>query len=119
VGLFFAGWVGALLQQWGVLSLGGTLPLALYPYFGLAAFLGWVSGNVYLVRRRRLPPSSHRRALLIYFLGPPGLLYLLRSMAPVEDQLAAPLVPVLAFGVFAVFFLVPMVFGRKWSEPVR
>ena len=49
-----------------------------------------------------------RRVFLVYFLGPPGLLYLLRAMASIEAQRAAPLVPFYAFGVFAVFFVVPI-----------
>jgi hypothetical protein len=33
---------------------------------------------------------------------------LLRAMAPLADQRAAPLVPLWAFAVYTVFFLVPI-----------
>lgn len=108
IGLFFAGWAGALLHQWGILSLAGTLSIGLYPFFSLAAALGWVSGNVYVLRRRGLPRPMRRKVLLVYLVGPPGILFLLRSFAPAADQQVAPLVPLLGFGVFAVFFCVPV-----------
>jgi hypothetical protein len=95
--LFFAAWIGALLHGVGVLSLAGSLPLALYPYFILAATLGWTMGNVYVTRRRGLPGE---------------LLYLARSMAPEAEQRMAPLVPIFAFAVFGVFFLVPVSLAR-------
>jgi hypothetical protein len=34
-------------------------------------------------------------------------------MAPLEAQAAAPAVPLYAFGVGAVLFCVPLVFGRR------
>ena len=49
-----------------------------------------------------------RRFLLIYYLGPPAILDLLRAMAPLADQRAAPFVPLYAFGVFSILFLVPV-----------
>ncbi|HVS01230.1 MAG TPA: hypothetical protein VMT16_00525 [Thermoanaerobaculia bacterium] len=118
VGLFFASWTGALLDQLGLLSLAGTFGFGLYPLFSLAAALGWIAGNVYLHRRRRL--ASHRlrrRALVTWLFGPPGILYLLRQMAPAPEQQAAPLVPLLSFAVFTVFFLVPLTLGGEWSRP--
>lgn len=108
IGLFLASWLGALLGQLGVLDLAGTLPLAFYPYFSLAAGLGWLAGNVYVHRRRSVPKALRRRLMLIYLVGPPGILYLVRAMAPVVDQTVAPLVPLLGFGVFTVFFAVPV-----------
>jgi hypothetical protein len=108
IGLFLASWLGALLGQLSVLALAGSLPLGLYPFYSLAAALGWVAGNVYVHRRRRVPAPLWRRLLLIYLVGPPGILYLVREMAPAADQALAPLVPLLGFAVFGVFFAVPV-----------
>ena len=108
IGLFFASWLGALLAQLGVLPLAGTLPLAFYPYFSLAAALGFAAGNFYVQRRRVFPPELRRRLLLVYLVGPPGILYLVRGMAPAADQALAPLVPLLGFGVYSIFFAVPV-----------
>ena len=58
------------------------------------------------VRARGIPAPLRRRIFLVYFLGPPGALYLLRAMASLEVQRAAPLVPFYTFGVWSVFFLV-------------
>ncbi len=93
--------------------LAGLLPLSLYQFYGVAAFLGWLSGNVYVHRSRDAPKPVRRRLWLVYFLGPPGLLYLLRSMAPVVYQAAVPLAPIYACGVFAVLFLVPLTLRTK------
>lgn len=46
-------------------------------------------------------------------MGPQGVPALLRAMAPVEAQAAAPAVPLYALGVGAVFFCVPLVFGVR------
>jgi hypothetical protein len=108
VALYFASWLGALLGQLGLVPLAGSVGLGLYPFFSLAAALGWLAGNLYLHRRRQAPRPLWRRLLLIHLLGPPGILYLLAAMAPAEQQAAAPLLPLLAFGVFGVFFLVPL-----------
>lgn len=117
LGLCFAAWVATLLNQAGLLTLPGVLDLGLYPLYGLAAGLGWFLGNVYLHRRRRLLRPARRRLLPLYLLAPPGVLYLLRSLASVEAQRAAPLVPLLAFAVYITFFLVPLSLGGQWSRP--
>ena len=108
LGLFLACWLVALLHLVGLLSLAGTLDLGLYPFYGIAAALGWVSGNLYVHGRRALPARARRLLLVVYFLAPPGLLYLLRAMAPAALQAAAPFVALYACAVFAVFFLVPV-----------
>ena len=87
--------------------------MSLYQFYGLAAFLGWLSGNVYVHRSRGAPETIRRRLWLIYFLGPPGVLYLLRSLAPIVYQAAVPLAPIYGCGVFAVLFLVPLTFRGK------
>ena len=106
--LFTACWAVALAHYGGVISLAGRLPLSLYALYSTAVASGWLFGNVYARRRARLPPPFKRRVLLLYYLGPPGILYLLRALAPARDQLAAPLVPLLALGVYTVLFLVPL-----------
>lgn len=116
--LFLVAWLGALLGQLRLVPLAGLLDLGLYPLFTVAAALGWVAGNVYLHRRRRSPPAVRRKLFVIYLVGPPGLLYLLRAMAPRAVQQMAPLVPLLAFAVFVVFFLVPITLPGEWSRPV-
>jgi hypothetical protein len=105
---FLATWVVDLLAVLGVVDLRGSLDLALYPLYSAAAAAGWLAGTVFMVRALRVPRPFRRTVLLMYFLGPPGVLFLLRSMAPVEAQRAAPLVPLYSFGVFTVFFLVPL-----------
>lgn len=106
---FVACWFVGLLALLELVSLGGELRLGLYPLFSLSAALGWVMGNVYIQRLRRQPPRRGLpHGLWIYLLGPPGVLILVRSMAPRIEQQAAPLVPVLAVAVFVVFFLVPV-----------
>lgn len=109
VGLFFACWVTAALGSLGLLGLAGALPLSLYPLYSIAAALGWISGNVFVMRSRAVPRRLRRRVLWVYFLGPPGIVYLLRAMAPAQEQLAAPLVPIYSLGVYTALFLVPVV----------
>lgn len=113
IGLFLAAWLSALLGQLGVLDLAGSLRLAFYPFFSLAAAMGWVAGNVYVHRRRGLPQPLRRRLLMIWLVGPPGILYLIRGMAPAAEQAIAPLVPLLGFGVYSVFFLVPVTLAPR------
>ena len=112
VAFFLATWIVDLLAIVGLVELQENLDLGLYPLYSTAAAIGWIAGNIYVARSRGLPPALRRRILLVYFLGPPGILYLLRAMAPVETQRAAPLVPIYAFGVFGVLFLVPVLLPR-------
>ena len=112
-GLFLACWVLAVVHNLGLLTLSANLDLTLYQLYGGAAAIGWVAGNVYVNRRRRLPQEHKRRALALWLVGPQGIPALLRAMAPPESQAAAPAVPLYAFGVGAVFFCVPLVFGRR------
>ena len=108
LGFFFVCWLAALASFVGLLPIAGLLDLGLYQYYGLAAFLGWLAGNVYLQRAQRVPKPLRRRLMLVYLLGPPGLLYLVRALAPLTTQAFAPLAPLYASGVFAIFFLVPL-----------
>jgi hypothetical protein len=106
VALFLAAWIVDLLAVLGLVDLRGNLDLELYPLYSIAAAGGWLAGHVYVARARGIPKPLRRRIWLVYFLGPPSLLYLLRAMAPLEVHRAAPFVPVYAFGVWSVFFLV-------------
>ena len=116
----------------GAVTLAGFLELDLYRLYSFGAVLGWLAGNVYVVRRTSIlrlgggggvvaaadgqPGAGGKerfsrlrwRLLLVYLIGPPSMLYLLRALAPASTQQAAPLVPLLGFGVYLVFFLVPV-----------
>ena len=116
LGIFFVCWLAALASFGGLLPLAGLLDLGLYQYFGLAAFLGWLAGNVYQQRSRQVPKPLRRRLMLIYLLGTPGFLYLIRAMAPLTTQALAPLAPVYATGVFAVLFLVPVTLKGSFAS---
>lgn len=117
LGLFLACWVLSVLSFTRVVRLAGSLPLTLYGYYSVAVVLGWAFGILYVRRTWGLPAAVRRRFLLIYYLGPPVILGLLRSMAPLADQRAAPFVPLYAFGVFSVLFLVPVT--MKFPRPLR
>lgn len=113
LGFFGAAWVVSVLHLAGLLPLAGAFALSLYAYYAFAAGAGWLAGNVFVLRRRR--GGGRGLLLILYFFGPPSLVYLLRALAPPEHQQAAPLAPLWAFGVYGVFFLVPIVF----PPPVR
>ncbi len=117
LGLFLACWALSLLSFTRVVGLAGSLPLTLYGYYSVAVALGWGFGILYVRRTWGLPASIRRRFLLIYYLGPPAILGLLRSMAPWVDQERAPFVPLYALGVFSILFLVPVT--MKFPRPLR
>jgi hypothetical protein len=108
LGLFLALWAVALAALVGILPTDGLLNLSFYQLYGVAAFLGWLSGNVFVHRSKKTPKQLRSRLLLIYLLGPPGLIYLLRSLAETEVQAQAPLAAVYSCRVYFVFFLVPV-----------
>ena len=110
VAFFLATWFVNLLDVLGLVDLASGFNLALYPLYSLAAGMGWGAGLVYVTRAHRLPAELKRRVWMVYFMGPPGILFLVRAMAALEVQRAAPLVPVYAWGVYAVFFLVQVRF---------
>lgn len=86
----------------------GSLGLSLYGLYSTAAALGWVFGNVYVHRSRGAEDAVRRKLRGLYLLGPPSIVYLLRTLAPAEQQALAPLVPVYGFGVYAILFSVPV-----------
>jgi len=115
--LFFASWLVGLLQYFRLIPMAGSVELGLRGLFAFSAALGWLAGNVYVQRSRRLPKVLRRRLVLIYLIGPPGLLFLLRSLAPHELQMAAPLAPLYATLVCSIFFLVPVSLKGAFRTP--
>lgn len=115
LGVFLAVWTVALASLVGLLPTHGLLDLTLYQLYGIAAALGWLAGNVYVNRSRKVPKLLRRRLLLVYLLGPPGFIYLIRSLASLQTQARAPLAAIYACGVFFVLFLVPVTL--KGSAP--
>ncbi len=110
---FVVCWLLALLAFLLGMPLAGWLDLGLYQLYGLAAFLGWLAGNVYVHRTRGLPRPVRRLVLLVYLFGPQALLYLLRGLAPLAAQRAVPLAAVYASAVFTILFLVPVTLRRS------
>ena len=106
--IFLALWTVALGAMIGFLPATGLVDLGLYQFYGLASLLGWLAGNVYVHRTKGVSKPLRRRLILIYLLGPPALIYLIRSMAPMSTQAQAPFAAIYACGVFAIFFLVPV-----------
>ncbi len=100
LGIFLACVVLDLLVFFRWISFAGSLPLSLYGFYSVAMAMGWLFGILYERRRRGFSAAVRRRLLLIYFLGPPGILYLLRSMAPLTDQQAAPRVWSTRFNIY-------------------
>jgi len=113
-------WALVVVAQLRPELLAGLVDLGLYPLYSVAAVLGWLAGNVFVVRLRSPDSRRHRRRLLlVYLLGPPAFVYLLRVAAPLATQTAAPLVPLYAFAVYGVFFLVPVSFRGMQRPPRR
>jgi hypothetical protein len=114
-------WLLVALDAAGVLALAGLLPLELHALYAVASVCGWIAGLAYvsLVGRAEPSPTAKRRLLLLLVLGPPSLPTLLRAMAPVSWQLAAPLVPLWSLGVETIFFCVPVSFGTRGRSRSR
>ncbi|MDA8019877.1 MAG: hypothetical protein MPN21_20745 [Thermoanaerobaculia bacterium] len=119
LGAFSGAWALAVLLGLGILPAAGALSLDLYGFYSFAAALGWVAGNVYVARLRRHGRTARKRLLFAYFLGPPSLLYVIRSLAPRAAQQAAPFVPIYAFCVFGIFFLVPVTLRHVGMQETR
>ncbi|MEM7049645.1 MAG: hypothetical protein AAF604_08300 [Acidobacteriota bacterium] len=115
--LLLAVWMVALLQLFGLLPAMATLNLSFYSLYSVAAVSGWLAGNVFVRRVRGQHPELRRWFLAAYMSCPPGVLILLRSLAPPEAQAAAPLVPLLAVAIYCIFFLVPVTLRRVATAP--
>ena len=117
LGTFSLVWLVALLGLWGLLPTAGLLELDLYRLYSVAAVLGWLGGNIYVMRCRSRP-KARRHLLLTYLIGPLGFVYLLRALAPESVQQAAPFVPLYCFVVSGLFFLVPVTLSST-RKPLR
>ncbi len=108
-------WVVVLLAAAGIVDVSGRLNMSLRQLYAISAATGWVFGNVWVHRTRPLSRTLARRFFVIYFFGPPGVLYLLRALAPPFslDLDRAAIIPMLSFFVYGVLFLVPVVLRRK------
>ncbi len=110
-------WALVILHLMRLVPLAGAVPLGLYGLYGFAAAAGWLAGNVYVHRRAGRPRPLARRLLVVYLAGPPALVVLLRAMAPAAQQAAAPLVPLYACCVYAIFFAVPVSLAPASTSP--
>lgn len=109
-GFFLACWAAALVYAVGGLAPPGV-PLSLYGLFAFAAALGWVTGNLFVLRLRARPTPPGRPRLrfgVLYLFLPAGLPALLYSMASTEFRAAAPLAGLLALAIQTLFFFVPV-----------
>jgi hypothetical protein len=106
--LFLACWTVSIAVFLRLLRIDGAAPLNLYGLDAVAASLGWLFGNVYVQRTRKMEKRDRRPFWLLYFFGPLGIVYLLRSMAPLALQRSAPFALLYAWCVLAIFFLVPV-----------
>ena len=99
----------------GWTTIAGSMTIGMYAHYSIAAALGWVCGNLFVLRRYRHGASTSLM-VPVYLLGPQALLLLLWQMTPREWQHEAAIVPVLAAAVFVVFFLVP--WSLRFSGPL-
>lgn len=109
-------WMFSLGALFGLIHLEDLIAISLYQYFGSAAVLGWLFGNVYAYRLRRQPGKRARSAIWGYLLTPPGLIYLLHAANDSELQSQVPLAPIFALMVFVSIFSVPAILGRTGSR---
>ena len=112
LGLFGLAWLTALAQRVAGYPLAGAAPLDLYGFYTVAAAAGWLAGNLLVTRRAGRPRRERRLLLPVYLLGPLGPLYLLHTLGPAPVRELVPLAPLWAFGVFVVFFFVPVSLRR-------
>ncbi len=110
-GLFGLVWlVATILLRTGGLDLDRVpAPGSLFPF---AAFLGWISGNVFM-SRRSASGLSFRALVPIYLGGPPSLIWFLWACIPPAIQAVSPLVPLLSLGIYGILFLVPVTLRRR------
>lgn len=107
--LFLACWLLEIAVFPGWIHFYGSLPLDLYPYYGVAMSLGWLFGLLCVNRTRDMDRTLTRRFVLFYFVGPIGFLFLVRDMATFEAQRAAPFVPLWGLCVYAIFFITAII----------
>jgi len=91
----------------------GLYSASLYQYFAFASILGWVAGNLCVLRRRGAPPDWAKRLVWLYLFCPPAILFLARGLAATPEQLRAPFAPLYAVAVYAIFFALPLSFRKN------
>lgn len=106
----FLCWVATLVTALADRPFAGTVEIGLYGLYGSALVLGWLGGNVYNLRTRDLPRLGRRWMMTLYVLGPPGVFFLAWALTPLDSQQAVPLAPAWAYGVYVIFFMVPVSF---------
>lgn len=109
---FLSCWSIVLLHLLGLVPMAGALDLGMQGLYTVAVAAGWLVGNIYVRRSRGLPKALRRRLQLVYLVGPPGVLALVRAMAPAAAQAATPFVPFYAGIVYVILFLVPVSLRR-------
>jgi hypothetical protein len=112
-GFFLACWIVALFYASDLVALPRPIPIDLYGLFTFSAAFGWVAGNLYVLRRRRLPAHLARRFRGLYLFVPAGLVALVRAMTTDSWRAAAPLGGLYALLVYAIFFGVPLLLSRR------
>ena len=118
LGFSLASALFVVLAKLGLWSVAGSIRIGLYPLYSVAAIGGWLSGNLYVWRIRQPARPSGALLLTVYLVAPAGLLAMLRAMAPLGEQATAPLVPLFSWGIFLVFFLVPVSLAST-RKPLR
>jgi len=107
--LFLACWTVSIAVFFQILRIDGTALLGFYGLDAISAGLGWLFGNVYVQRTRKMEKRDRRLFWPLYFFGPLGIVYLLRCMESLAFQQAAPFALIYAWCVFSIFFVVPVV----------
>ncbi len=109
LGIFVAAWILASLAAFGWIDLQDRVQIGLRAYYAVAGGLGWIAGNYYRIRLRPYPnPRPYKSLLALYLGGTPSLVLLLFALSPRWLQTQLPIAPLLAIGIMAVFFAVPI-----------
>jgi hypothetical protein len=119
LGFFLACWIVFFVVALAGYPFSGALGLDLYQLYGVAALVGWLSGNIFVQRSEGWGNGSRRRMLLVFLLSPGGLFYLLWAWGSELDRGSAPFAPLYAFAVSAVLFLVPVTLRSSFSGRPR
>jgi hypothetical protein len=114
LGSFVACWLAFFVSAAFDHPFAGVVPLGLYELYGTAVLVGWIVGNVFVHRSRGWSGSVRTRLLLVFLLSPGGLFYLLWSLSSDGHRAAVPFAPLYAFGMSALFLLVPVSFRRSF-----
>jgi hypothetical protein len=119
LGFFIACWIVFFAVALSGYPLSGAIAMDLYQLYGIAALVGWLSGNIFVQRSQRWERRSRQRVLLIFLLSPGGLYYLLWALGSELDRSGAPFAPLYAFAVSGILFLVPVTLRGSFSGRTR